>query len=114
MDIKNNPLQVDMNMFMKSNGELKNLRHFMSLVERHVQYIRDEMQKELSNRTIIVSQSAQQNAQGLGYLANAQQFVACQQSPQFYERCPTCQGATYIVCPNCPQDSGQYVPCPQC
>ncbi|CAF0938179.1 unnamed protein product [Rotaria sordida] len=81
MDIKNNPLQVDMNMFMKSNRELKNLRHFMSLVERHVQYIRDEMQKELSNRTIIVSQSAQQNAQDLGYIANAQQFVASPQSP---------------------------------
>jgi hypothetical protein len=40
------------------------MRHFMSLVEGHVQYIRNEMQKELSNRTIIVPQSAQQNAQG--------------------------------------------------
>ncbi len=73
------------------------MRHFMSLVEHHVKCIRVQMQKELSNCTIIVPQSAQQNAQGLGYLENAQQFVACPQSPSFYERCPTCQGATYIV-----------------
>jgi len=90
------------------------MRQFMASVESYVQYIRHAMQKELSNRTIIVPQSAQQNAQGLGYLANVQQFVACPQSPSFYERCSTCQGATYILCPNCPQDSGQYVPCPQC
>ncbi|CAF1345785.1 unnamed protein product [Rotaria sordida] len=86
LDVNNNPLQVDMNIFMKSNGELKNMRQFMSLVESYLQCIRAAMQKELSNRTIIVPQAAQQNA----------------------------QGATYIACPNCPQDSGQYVPCPQC
>ncbi|CAF3973929.1 unnamed protein product [Rotaria sp. Silwood1] len=90
------------------------MRSFMSIAENYVKYIRDTMQKELSNRTIIVPQSAQQNAQGLGYLPNAQQFVACPESPSFYERCPTCQDATYVVCPNCPQGSGQYVPCPQC
>jgi len=62
------------------------MRHFMSLVEDHVKHIRTKMQKKLSNCTIIVPQSAQQNTQGLGYLANAQQFVACPQSPSFYER----------------------------
>ncbi len=76
------------------------------------------MQKQLPNRTVIVPQGAQKSAQGAqqgtGYLANAHQFFVCPQSPPFYNYCSMCNGATYILCPNCPPNSDGYIACPSC